>query len=144
MRDSLESRVARALAEVTNPRHGNDVLSAGMVRDLVVDPDGHVALTFLLGRQDPATLVREVRRALNAVPGVSDVKLDVVEPKAPPPPPGTQPAAGVHGQIPPPEGLEQLGRILAVSSGQGGGWKSTTRANLAPGMARRGWAAPRM
>ena len=90
MTDSLESRVAQALSKVTNPRHGNDVLSAGMVRDLAVDPSGAVTLTFLLGRQDPATLVREVRRALSAVQGVSDVKIDVVEPSRTPAPPGSR------------------------------------------------------
>ena len=138
MPDSLESRVASALAQVTNPRHGNDVLSAGMVRDLVVDPSGAVTLTFLLGRQDPATLVREVRRALSAVQGVSDVKIDVVEPSPTPAPPGSQPAAGVHAHTPAPEGMDQLGHILAISSGKGGVGKSTIAANLAAELARQG------
>jgi ATP-binding protein involved in chromosome partitioning len=138
MTDSLESRVAAALAKVTNPRHGNDVMSAGMVRDLAVDPSGRVTLTFLLSRQDPATLVREVRRALGAVPGVSDVKIAVAEPKAEPAPPGTQPAAVGHAHVPAPEGMDQLGHILAISSGKGGVGKSTIAANLAVELARRG------
>lgn len=136
MATALESRIATALAGVRSPRSGSDVLSAGMVRDLVVSDGGRVSLTFLLSREDPAELVRQVRRALQAVPGVTEVKIEVVEPRAEPAPAGTQPAA--REPAPAETGFEQLGHVLAVSSGKGGVGKSTIAANLAVELARQG------
>jgi ATP-binding protein involved in chromosome partitioning len=68
--ESLEARVLAALARIHNPRLENDVLSAGMIRDLAVAPDGGVSFTFLLAPDDPATLVRQARSAVQAVEGV--------------------------------------------------------------------------
>ena len=64
MAESLESRVLAALARIHNPRLENDLLSAGMIRDLSVGDDGRVSFTFLLSKDDPATLVREARTAI--------------------------------------------------------------------------------
>jgi ATP-binding protein involved in chromosome partitioning len=136
MTQALESQVAAALSAIKNPRVGGDVMSAGMVRDLAVT-DGQVSLTFVLARDDPAGLVREVRRALQNVSGVTDVKIDVVEPKAQPAPQGTAPTAGPHAP-PAATGMEQLGHVLAISSGKGGVGKSTIAANLAAELARQG------
>ena len=64
MPNNLEARVAGALTNVRNPRVDNDVISAGMVRDLTVAPDGTVSLTFVLSTDDPADfldLVQELR-----------------------------------------------------------------------------------
>jgi len=57
-------------------------MSAGMIRDLVVSDDGGVTFSFLLSREDPATLVREARNAVKAVEGVraDGVKITVVDP----------------------------------------------------------------
>ena len=84
MSDALSAAVAAALARIQNPRLGNDLLSAGMIRDLEV-AGGRVSFTFLLGRQDPATLVREARKALQAIPGVTEVKINVTDPAGPAP-----------------------------------------------------------
>ena len=111
MTDSLSARVSAALARIHNPRLDNDLLSAGMVRDLIVSDDGKVAFTFLLSREDPATLVRDARVAIRALDGVNaqELRISVVDPGGPAssthPPPG-QPAPGqTHGQagmVPPP------------------------------------------
>jgi ATP-binding protein involved in chromosome partitioning len=140
--DSLEARVTSALARIRNPRLETDLLSAGMIRDLAVTEDGKVSFTFLLAREDPATLVREARSALAALDGVrrEDVKINVVDPGGPArsthAPPGPSPGA----PPPPPTPLEQpnLGRIIAVSSGKGGVGKSTVAANLAVAFAAAG------
>jgi ATP-binding protein involved in chromosome partitioning len=141
--ESLEARVISALARIRNPRLEADLFSGGMVRDLAVTDDGKVSFTFLLSREDPATLVREARAAVVAIEGVrrEDVKISVVDPAGPArsthTPPGASPVAP-----PPAAPVEQpnLGRIIAVSSGKGGVGKSTVSANLAVALATAGQA----
>jgi len=139
----LAQRVQQALGAVHNPRLARDIVSAGMVRDLVVSDDGAVAFTFHLTREDPATLARDTRKAVQAVPGVTAVKISVVDPGAPAGGGGagaSRPSAA-PGAVPPPptpEAMPHLGRVLAVSSGKGGVGKSTVSANLAAALARAG------
>lgn len=139
MAESIEARVIAALSRIRNPRVDNDLLSAGMIRDLAVSDEGRVSFTVLLGRDDPATLVREARAAVREVDGVAEVKIAVVDPGGPArtthaPPPGAQPT------VPAPTPTEQpnLGRIIAISSGKGGVGKSTVAANLAVALAAAG------
>jgi ATP-binding protein involved in chromosome partitioning len=142
--ESLEARVTAALARIQNPRLENDLLSAGMIRDLEVTPDGRVTFTFLLAPDDPATLVREARAAVRAVEGIGEVKIHVTNPAGAPkathgppsggPPPGAQPAV----PTPQPAELAHLGKVLAISSGKGGVGKSTVAANLAVALAAAG------
>jgi ATP-binding protein involved in chromosome partitioning len=148
---SLQARVTSALARIVNPRLENDLISAGMVRDLEVHDDGRVSFTFLLGREDPATLVREARAAIRAVEGVraDGVKISVVDPSGgaqathgPPtgqPAPGqTHGAAGLAPPAPEPSEYPNLGRTIAISSGKGGVGKSTVAANLAVALTQAG------
>jgi ATP-binding protein involved in chromosome partitioning len=138
MPNTLEARVAGALTNVRNPRVGTDVISAGMVRDLVVGADGTVTFTFILSRDDPAALVREARQAVREVEGVTGVRINVAEPAGaggPGPARPAQPAA--HPPAPPPAPAD-LGRVIAVSSGKGGVGKSTIAANLAVALGRQG------
>jgi ATP-binding protein involved in chromosome partitioning len=136
--------VGAALARIHNPRLENDLLSAGMIRDLEVTPEGRVSFTFLLSREDPATLVREARNAVKAIEGVQQdgVKITVVDPAGPakpthaPPGPGPQSAGGVPA--PQPSENPRLGRVIAISSGKGGVGKSTVAVNLAIALARQG------
>jgi metal-sulfur cluster biosynthetic enzyme len=53
--------VEQTLAGITSPRHGRDIVSAGMVRDITVDAAGAVTFTFVLTREDPGP--RPARRA---------------------------------------------------------------------------------
>lgn len=141
---TLQAQVGAALARIKNPRLDNDLLSAGMIRDLSVTPEGKVSFTVLLSREDPATLVREARNAVKAIPGVQSdgVKISVVDPAGPPKPthgpPGTEPQSTGSIPAPVPSELPRLGRVIAVSSGKGGVGKSTIAVNLAIALAQQG------
>ncbi|MFL5576073.1 MAG: P-loop NTPase [Gemmatimonadaceae bacterium] len=167
MADNLSQRITAALSRVRNPRLGADVVSADMVRDVATTTTGKVRLTLLLSASDDATLVRDVRQAVEGVEGVTDVRVDVKDPSqaawapaapagaataaaAPPPPPRRpgqgrvlptleQPrAAAPRTPAPTPVAYPKLGRIIAVSSGKGGVGKSTVATNLAIALARSG------
>ncbi len=139
-KESLETRVQQALTSLRHPRRETDVVAAGMVKDLSVE-DGAVAFTFLLGKDDPATLVRDARKTIQQVAGVTAVKINVVDPGARAAPAGP-PLRGAPGPVPPPpptpDEIPNLGKVLAISSGKGGVGKSTVSANLAVALAKLG------
>lgn len=138
MSNKLPTLVAGALTNVRNPRNDKDLISAGMVRDLEVHPDGRVSLTLVLNQEDPPGLAREARLALSSVEGVTDVDMSVVADAAPEEAPAS---GGSHHEAPeqaPLPDFSHLGKIIAVSSGKGGVGKSTVAANLAAALAKSG------
>src|SRR3954470_7284667 len=128
---SLQDRIEDALSRVRNNRVGADVLEADMVKDVAATPDGKVRLTLVLAPDDSASVVREVRQALQQVQGVTDVRVDVKDasqsrrPEASPPKrAATSRALPVMGQepqsqrattpAPTPVAYPHLGNIIAV------------------------------
>ncbi|MEE8060990.1 MAG: Mrp/NBP35 family ATP-binding protein, partial [Gemmatimonadales bacterium] len=141
MSQHIEASITTALAAIQNPRLENDVISAGMIPDLKVSDAGEVTLTFLLGRDDPATMVRQVRQAIKAVDGVTQVQIDVRDPGAGSAPAGATPASRPAGAPPPPpspSAMPDMGHVVAISSGKGGVGKSTVSTNLAVVLAQAG------
>src|SRR5437867_352437 len=95
-----------------------------MVKDLAAAGDGTVTFTFLLGRDDPGSLAREVRKAVQGVDGVTAVRVNVTDASsgaAGTAPRQTAPRPGPGGVPPPPPPVElpHLGPVLAISSGTG-------------------------
>ncbi len=155
MTDTLQARLAEALAPIANPRTGASIYQTQQVRDIAASRDGKVRVTLLLGAQDDPTLARQVRQAIEKVEGVTDVRVDVkdaAEPSARAPAAATgaprralptmeAPAAPrATPAAPTPVTYPKLGRIIAVSSGKGGVGKSTVATNMAIALAKAGYS----
>ena len=154
-REALGQAVEAALHGIQHPTMSADVLTSGRVRDLEVTPEGIVRMVFQLAPEDPGTLVKEVRHTLEALEGVSKVKIDVKLPQAEgagSAPRGGRGHAHAHGSVghqglrpgsvpaPTPQASlrERMRHVVAVSSGKGGVGKSTVAANLAAALAAEG------
>jgi ATP-binding protein involved in chromosome partitioning len=123
-----------------------------MVQDIASTTDGKVRFTLVLDPEDDATLVRDVRQAVESVEGVTGVRVDVMDPaqyeaaradkraarRALPMMDAAPPARTATPSAPTPVSYPELGKILAVSSGKGGVGKSTVAVNLALALARGG------
>ena len=96
----MKARVAAALTGVVNPRVGKDVISAGTVVEIDVQAGGKVRLGVLLRREDPASIAREIRSALQGVEGVSGVKLEIRDPAAGQAPTHAPPSSGSMERAP--------------------------------------------
>lgn len=75
--DTLQGRLAEALAPLANPRTGASLYRSQQVRDIAATRDGKVRVTLLLAAADDPTLARQVRQALEKVDGVAEVRVDV-------------------------------------------------------------------
>ena len=140
MSGTREAQVRSALDSIPNPRTGSGLVAAGMISDLVVDEaTGEASFTFLLRRDDPATLVRQARAALTAA-GLPQAKIQVTDPSGPAPTTHAAPQSAAAGvPAPTPMEIPGLGRVIAVSSGKGGVGKSTVAINVAVALAERGF-----
>ncbi|HKJ92109.1 MAG TPA: Mrp/NBP35 family ATP-binding protein [Longimicrobiales bacterium] len=141
--EELLARVRGALSGVTNPQTGEDVLSSGQVQELRLEDDGRVRFAFELRPEDPGSLVKEARGAVEAVEGVGRARIDVHLPQnmqnASQAPPQRGPQAGtVPAPTPQSDMLPDVQHVVAVSSGKGGVGKSTVAVNLAVALAAAG------
>jgi Mrp family chromosome partitioning ATPase len=130
---SRQDEVLEQLKGVVEPGHGRDIVSLGLVRDLLADGEGRVS--FQVDLPTPAGPARDrvqedCERAVRKLPWVTEVNVLLGAPPRRGPPPG-----GAGPQRPPlarqAEGLRDVRTILAVSSCKGGVGKSTVAVNLA-------------
>ena len=145
MAQSLEGQVLAALSRLQNPRLENDLLSAGMVRDLAVDCDrpgrvhvparprgsGHAGARGAEG--DPRARRRERHQDHRGRPGRARPRRPMRRRAG-----RNRPRPGVPAQQP--MAQPNLGRVIAISSGKGGVGKSTVAANLAVALVQQGIA----
>lgn len=148
--EDLKREVMAALAGIRTPETGTDLVAGGKVRNLEVGEEGEVRFSFFLSPDDPGSLVKEARAAVEEVDHVTSVKVNVQLPQTAPtdgsPGPSGGPGQGggglkpgsVPAPTPQPDLLPDVERIVAVSSGKGGVGKSMVAANLAAALAADG------
>ena len=133
------------LAGVSHPGTGRDLVAGGHVQNVEVDDDGTVRFQFLLRPEDPNDLVKQVRSVVEALDGVTSLKINVQLPQMAPSGAQSRRGGGLKpGSVPAPTPrpgiLSDVRHVIAVSSGKGGVGKSMVAANLAASFAKRGEA----
>jgi ATP-binding protein involved in chromosome partitioning len=148
--DELRRSVMSALARISHPGTGRDLIAGGHVQNVEVDDDGAVRFQFLLRPEDPGDLVKQARAAVESLDGVGEVKVNVQLPQMAPSGGGGGGRRGglkpgsVPAPTPKPGILGGVRHVVAVSSGKGGVGKSMVAANLAAAMAKRGLTVGRL
>lgn len=135
-------QINAALATVNDPEIHKPITDLGMVESVRVDEIGGVAIRVLLtvaGCPLKETITRDVTSAVQKVPGVTGVSLDLGVMS------GDQ-RAGLQERLRGGQAAKEipfarpgsLTKVFAIASGKGGVGKSSVTVNLAAAMARRG------
>lgn len=130
------------LRGVVDPELGADVVSLGMVPDVVVADDGVVTVTIKLtigGCPLRADIKRDVETRLGLHPGVSDVRIEWGEMTAEERSAVMTKARWVARERAPHTAIPNDCQVVAVASGKGGVGKSSVTANVAVALAARGF-----
>jgi len=135
-------QINAALATVNDPEIHRPITDLGMVESVEVDERGAVSVRVLLtvaGCPLKETITRDVTAAVQKVPGVTGVALDLGVMSA-------EQRAGLQDQLRGGQPQKEipfarpgsLTKVYAIASGKGGVGKSSVTVNLAAAMAKQG------
>ena len=122
-----KDQVLNALSVIIDPDLKKDIVSAGFIKNLVIDGS---TVSFLVELTTPACPLKaqfkaDAENAVLAIDGVETVNVDMT----------SRPAAPANKET----GLSKVNSIIAVASCKGGVGKSTTAASIACELAERGF-----
>ncbi|MDE0520046.1 MAG: iron-sulfur cluster assembly protein, partial [Candidatus Dadabacteria bacterium] len=115
-------RIIKVLKGVNYPGFNRDIVSFGLVKDILVE-DSKVTLSIILPKPDQklqSTIEEEVRKAIFGIPGVEDLSMKT----------GSRPQKQITADAGSEKSkLPDVKYYIAVASGKGGVGKSTIATN---------------
>lgn len=123
-------RIIKILKGVKYPGFNRDIVSFGLVKDIVVE-DSKVTLSIVLPKPDQklqSAIEEEVRKAIFGIPGVEDLSMKI----------GSRPQKQITADAGSEKSkLPDIKYYIAVASGKGGVGKSTIATNLSLAISKK-------
>jgi ATP-binding protein involved in chromosome partitioning len=130
------------LRGVIDPELGSDIVELGMAKGVVVDADGTVHVRIGLttaGCPLRAQIQRDIKARIENLPAVTKVHIDWTELSQEEKAAAMAKARWNKAQDAPVTAVPATTRVIMVASGKGGVGKSSISANIAAGLAQRGF-----
>ena len=130
------------LRGVIDPELGSDIVELGMAKGVVVDADGTVHVQIGLttaGCPLRAQIQRDIKARIENLPAVTKVHIDWTELSQEEKAAAMAKARWNKAQDAPVTAVPATTRVIMVASGKGGVGKSSISANIAAGLAQRGF-----